>query len=854
VVYARRVVTGPLVETKFFRPVPGPDVVARPRLLGGRPARLTLVSAPAGFGKTTLLAERQRDRATAWVSLGAGDGHPATFWAYVVAALQRVVPGVGAPVLLRSARPPIEGLLATLVNDLAAAGVELDLVLDDYHLADHPEVHAGVGFLLEHLPPRVRLVIATRADPPLPLARLRARGELAELRAADLRFTAGEATAYLNGVAGLGLSDRDVAVLGERTEGWVAALQLAALSLRGRSDATGFIAGFAGDDRHVVDYLVDEVLSGQPEPVRAFLLRTSVLDRLTGPLCEAVTGEPGGRAMLEALDRANLFVVRLDDRRGWYRYHHLFADVLRAHLLDEAPETVAELHHRASRWFDRQGDHVAAVRHALAARDFERAADLAERSVPALRRDRQEAVLLTWLHDIPDEIVRARPALSVAFAGALLAAGQVDGVETRLEEAENRTAEETEPLRATIALFRAALALATGDVPRALEQTGIAIDGAGDDELTRAAAAGLRGLMFWAAGDLTSAQAAYLACVDGLRRAGHVSDVLGCTITLADILVERGRLREAASAYESGLRLAAGDDSVRGRADIHVGLSRLAAERNDLDTAERHLALSRQFAELPQNPYRSRVAEATIREIRGDVDGALRLLDEAERVYVGDFSPDVRPIAALRIRVQATHGRRAAALAGVREMGLSPHDELSYLSEFAHIVMAGVVEGQSAFLERLRVAASAGGRAGHVLEILVRQAVASRALAPLEQALALAEPEGYVRVFLDAGAPMVTLLRRAGLSPYVRRLLEAAGSAPPTPKLVDPLSERELDVLRLLTTDLDGPAIARHLGVSLNTVRTHTRNVYAKLGVGNRRAAVRRAGELGLLGNHHHMW
>ncbi|HKT03555.1 MAG TPA: LuxR family transcriptional regulator, partial [Rugosimonospora sp.] len=379
----------PLVETKLFRPEVRRSLVARPRLsdrLGhGVAARLTLLSAPAGFGKTTLLSAwlasaGARKRSVAWLSLEESDSQPAAFWTYVIAALQRVVPGVGAGTLplLQSARPPIEAVLATVVNELAAVPDGVDLVLDDYHLVDDPAVHAGVAFLLEHLPPRVHLVISTRVDPPLPLARLRARGELVELRAADLRFTLDEAAAYFTEVAGLELSTSDIATLDGRTEGWIAALQLAALSMRGRADVSGFIAGFAGDDRYIVDYLVEEVLARQPDEVRDFLVRTSILSRLSGPLCDAVTGTPGGRAMLAALDRANLFLVRLDDNRQWYRYHHLFADVLYTRLLDGQPDLVAELHRRASHWYDGNGEPAPAVRHALAAGDVERAAGLVE--------------------------------------------------------------------------------------------------------------------------------------------------------------------------------------------------------------------------------------------------------------------------------------------------------------------------------------------------------------------------------------------------------------------------------------------------------------------------------------------
>jgi LuxR family maltose regulon positive regulatory protein len=375
----------PLIATKTYVPPVRGRLVARPRLSErlsrGAESRLTLISAPAGFGKTTLLSAwlatpGAEQRSVAWLSLEESDSRAAVFWTYTITALQTAVPGLGADALalLQPAPAPIELVLASLLNDLNAVPNELHLVLDDYHLVDGPGLETGMVYLLEHLPPHVHLVISSRADPALPLARLRARGELVELRAAELRFTLDEVTDYLNEVVGLDLTANDVAALAGRTEGWIAALQLAGLSMRGRADVTGFIAGFAGDDRYIVDYLVEEVLRRQPEQTRRFLVQTSILDRLSGPLCDAVTAQRGGKAMLESLDRANLFVVPLDDSRRWYRYHHLFADVLQTYLLNERADEAAELHRRASLWYDQNGEPSAAVRHALSAGDVVRAA------------------------------------------------------------------------------------------------------------------------------------------------------------------------------------------------------------------------------------------------------------------------------------------------------------------------------------------------------------------------------------------------------------------------------------------------------------------------------------------------
>ena len=888
-----------LLETKIYLPRVRRGLVPRPRLgerlNGGAELKLTLVSAPAGFGKTTLLAAWLDGfkHAAAWVSLDQSDNHAASFWTYLIAALQTVEPVVGASALslLQSLQPPpIEAILTLLLNELSAISKDVVLVLDDYHLVDAHDVQEGMVFLLEHLPPRLHLVIASRADPGLPLARLRARGELVEIRAVDLRFTPDEAAAYLNEVMGLQLTADDVAALEGRTEGWIAALQLAALSMQGRSDVTGFIASFAGDDRYIVDYLVEEVLQRQPETVRTFLRDTSILERLSGSLCEAVTGHDGGKAMLEALERANLFVVPLDDRRRWYRYHHLFADVLRARLLDEYPDDVPELHRRASAWYERNGEASEAIRHALAAGDFPKAADLIELAAPALRRNRQEAALLGWLAAMPEELLRCRPVLSNVFAGELLAAGKLEDADARLRDAERwvepRGADRPEVLSAgmvvvdearfrrlpgAVAVHRAGHALLLGNLALTEQHARRALDLAPDDDhLGRGSAAALLGLAGWASGHLESAHQSYAAGAASLRRVGHHADALGCTVALADIRIAQGRLREAMRTHEQALQLAAeqGPPVLRGTADMHVGMSRIHCERNDLHAAMQHLLTSQQLGEhtgLPQNPYRWRVAMARLVEARGDLDGAHDLLQDAERLYVGDFFPNVRPVSAVKARVWVAQGKLDEALAWALGRGLSVADDLSYLREFEHITLARVLLARQAtsdalrLLERLLHAADDGARTGSVIEILALQALTHQvrgeipaALEPLERALTLAEPEGYARIFVDEGPAMAALLqvaaKRRTAPEYVRQLLAAFGkpqtTTPVTKGLMEPLSGRELDVLRLLRTDLDGPDIARQLVVSLSTLRTHTRSIYNKLGVNNRRAAVRRAEEL----------
>lgn len=871
-----------LVETKLYLPRPRSGFVPRPRLdglLGDDHTRLTLVSAPAGFGKTTLVTswlEGQR-AAVAWVSFDDGDGRPDVFWTYVLTALERAAPGTGAAGLaLLAAQQPYDAVVAAVLNELSVLPTDVVLVLDDYHLAESPELQPTMTMLVERLPPQVRLVISTRADPALPLARLRARGELTEVRAADLRFTVKEARSYLTVATGLDLDSADVSALEARTEGWIASLQLAALSLRGRDDPSRFIEGFAGDDRFVVDYLVDEVLDRQPPEIRDFLLRSAVLDRLTGPLCDAVLETTDSGQMLESLERRNLFVVPLDAQRRWYRYHHLFADVLRAHVLAEQPDRLPGLHARASAWYDAAGEPVLAVRHALAAGDAERAADLMELANPALARDRRESVIKAWAEQLPEEVTRNRPVLAIQFVGGFMSSNAFEGVDKRLLDIERQLElprgdlvfhdpDELARIPAHLEMYRAALALNSGDpagtIAHADAATGLAQP---QDDLARAAASALSGLASWMTGDLEAAHRRYTTAVEGLTRADRVPDVLGCSITLADLELTQGRLDDAERTFERALSLA-GSQVVRGTADMWVGLARVAWHRGDLARTAELLRKAEELgadAGLAQYPYRWRRGMALLREAQGDVESAVRLLDEAIHVYVGDYSPDVQPVAATRARVLAANGRLDEAVDWARKQGLSADDELSYLREYEHVTLArimvasGTTQRALDLLDRLLSAAEEGGRTGTVLEILVLQALARQDTAPLERALGLAETGGWIRVFSGEGAPLRDLLRRADDSAFQRRVLtamqadrpeEAAPAKPDQSPLVDPLSERELEVLRLLASELDGPDIARHLVVSLNTVRTHTKHIYTKLGVNSRRSAVAKAHQLGLL-------
>jgi len=917
--------SAPILATKLYIPPPRPKIVLRPRLIerlneglsSGR--KLTLISASAGFGKTTLVSEwvAACGRQVAWLSLDEGDNDITRFLTYLVAALQTlalskvegIAANIGTGVLgaLQSLQPPsIESILTTLLNEITAIPDNFILVLDDYHVIDSKPVDNALTFLIEHLPPQMHLVIATREDPPLPLARLRARGQLIELRAADLRFIPSEAAGFFNQMMGMNLSAENIAALEARTEGWIAGLQLAALSMQGHTsrDTTSFIKSFSGSHHFVLDYLVEEVLGQQSESIQTFLLRTSILDRLCGLLCDAVLGSTSasGQKTLEYLEHANLFIVPLDNERRWYRYHHLFADVLRMHLMAEQPDQVPALHQRASEWCEHHGSPDNAIRHALAAGDFERAAVLVELAIPEMRRNRQGATVkeLGWLKALPDELVRFRPVLCVDYAYALFAGGELGGMEPRLRDAErwlDTTADtagmvvvdeqEFRRLPGMIALLRAAQALARGDTPEAVKNARRVLDLAPEDaHLMLGGAASQLGLAAWASGDLEAARRMTADGMANVRRAGYISSAIGGSIVLADIQIAQGCLHEAMTIYERGLQWATepGAPLQRGAADMYVGMSTLHYEHNDLKAATQHLLTSQALGELaglPQNPYRWCAAMARIREAQGDLDGALDLLDQAERLYDGNFSPNVRPIAARKTRIWVGQGRLGEALGWAREQGLSVENELSYLHEFNHITLTRVlmachqsdcadspISGVMGFLERLLKAAEEGGRMGSVIEILVLQALAYQAqgnlpaaLLPLQHALALAGPEGYVRMFLDEGSSMMQLLCEASareiMPDYTDNLLTAFEAEKqkgedkpdqsPTEPLIDPLSQREIKILQLIAQGLSNREIGERLFLALDTIKGHNRKIFDKLQVQSRTEAIARARELGLL-------
>ncbi|HMQ61213.1 MAG TPA: LuxR C-terminal-related transcriptional regulator [Flavilitoribacter sp.] len=899
-----------IIATKLFIPPVRPKAVHRLRLTDrlnlGLHGKLTLISAPAGFGKSTLVSEwiSGCGRPAAWLSLDGRDSDPIRFMTYLIAALQTVEKGFGEGVsgLLQSQQPPaMEQTLSFFLNEAAALPASMVLVLDDYHTIDAQPVHDAMGFLLDHLPPQLHLVIATREDPPLPLSRLRVRGQMTELRIGDLRFTAAETIGFLQEGMGLSLTDEEVGALEARTEGWIAGLQLAALSMQGRTDTAEFIRDFTGGHHFILDYLVEEVLRHQPEAVRQFLIQTAILERLCGPLCDAVTGRDDGREMLEQLERDNLFVVPLDDRRRWYRYHHLFAEVLKAYGEEGQNRQLPERHRRAAEWHMNNGLTAEAVRHALAAGDPPFAAGLIELAWPEMDESFQAATWLEWVRALPDDLVRVRPVLSVAYAWALLNSGLLEAGEDRLRDAERlldpesglqskRVVADEEHFRflpGSIKTARSYISMAKGDVEQAVIYARKALDLLPDDDhLRRGPAAALLGIAVWATGNLEAAHKSLTEALNNFLLNGNIAFALSGTYFLAGIRITQGKLMEAGKVYERALSLALEQETnVRGVADIFLGMGELAFERGDQENADRQLARSEALGEqaaLPDWSCRVRLVKARFEEAAGRPEAADSLLAEAEQLFSRTPIPVERPIPALKAGLWARTGRLDEAEAWARERGLSGHDDLGYLNEFEHLTLARIwiglyrrdqddhnLQEASALLERLLRVAGAGNRMGTVMAVLVLQSLVfeagghpEKALQTLERALAMAEPEGYTRIFIAEGAPMARLLDQAlkkGIKPDFSGRLLAGLELPAVDKkpdlrggsgnktLIEPLSERELEILRLIAQGLSNQAISERLFLALSTVKGHNQHIFEKLEVGRRTEAVARARELGLL-------
>jgi LuxR family maltose regulon positive regulatory protein len=902
-----------LLATKLHMPAPQPGLVPRPRLTErldeGLARGLVLVCGPAGYGKTVLLADwaRHSELPAAWLSLDAGDNDPARFWRHAVAALDRARPGIGervAPLLGPPAPSSFQGLVTTLINELAAQPDEALLVLDDYHVIGARPVHESLAFLLAHRPAGVYLVLASRSDPPLALARLRARGQLAELRAAELRFTSGEAAALLRHVtarSGLALPDAVAAALATRTEGWAAGLQLAGLSLRGQDDVAGFVAAFTGSHRYVLDYLAEEVLERQDEQLRIFLLETSVLDRLSGPLCDAVTGREGSQALLEEAERAGLFLIPLDEMRGWWRYHHLFADLLRARLQEEQPGRVPDLHRNAAAWYEHHGLADDAIGHAAAAREMLWAARIIEQHFDMVYDRGEAATIHRWLLLLPAEVVRSRPRLLLAQALMAATSGHLEVVEPLLDAVDcappDWADEPFEPTAGAAAshlinvpalttLHRGYLAQFHGDAEAtAAFATQTLAEIRPGERLPSAVAHGFLAVAEWLRGRLTEAERAFAASVTGWREIGQLTITAWGYYSLALLRHAQGRLDAATLTCEQALEaLVTSGRPPPAAGPSYAVLAEIAYQRDELDVALRHategIALCRQF--IYTTPLANGLATlAMIRQATGDPAGALQAITEAEQAAPGPAGL-LNPVPARRARLLLAQGDLAAAARFPPETGLGPDDEPDYAREPGHLVLARILLAQGrpgralALLGRLHAAAAAQGRAGSLIETGALRALAlaatgdeEGAVTALAEALLPARPQGYVRVFADEGPPMAALLgrliaaQRAGQAAagvplgYLARLQRAFGTGPAAPGpgpdtaavpgIVDPLTSRELEVLKMLAAGRSNQAIAGELVVTLDTVKKHVGHVLGKLGAANRTEAVARARELSLI-------
>lgn len=907
-------------------------------------SKLTLISAPAGFGKTTLAREwlatltpapsfTSRDKSptgqgkalrVAWLALEEEDSHAVRFIAYMVAALQVVQEGIGEDLvaaLLSPQPPPVQAVLTSLINDITASPAECVLILDDYHCIDSKPVDEALTFLIEHLPAQLHLVITSREDPALPLARLRARGQLTELRAADLRFSLEEAAGFLNQGMGLNLTAQDIAALETRTEGWIAGLQLAALSMQGEVDTASRIKSFTGSHRFVLDYLIEEVLQKQPENIQSFLLRTSILGRLSGPLCDAVIGNQefgdqgevqsllptlDSQSILEYLERANLFIVPLDNERVWFRNHHLFSDILRQRSGERlSQEEAAEHHLRASQWYEKNGELSEAFSHAAAAGAYRRAAELAEAAWEEMNGTFQSVAWLGWVMKLPEDEIRLRPVLSTQMGLAFMDAGNPQASESRLREAEMRLnglpdemvvvdKAQLETLPAMIAMARAYNAQVQGDFADTVKYAELALRLIPEDDFFRRAQATITlQITHWASGDLQAARSALEAWIKSMQKAGNYVFAVASAFAVADILVELGQLRAAAHTYRQSLQLAAehGREAQAVTAHHYLGLALLCHEMGDDSAAADHLQKAWEMGKqstLVDWRYRWHAAQARLHESRGEPEAALLQLEEASRAYVKNPVPDTRPIEAWKAKLHLKQGRLAQAREWAGERGFSTDDQITYLNEFEHLVLALVkmAEGRNSgenrpikqaieMLERMRENAERQSRAGNEIEILITLSLAyqaqenlSSAPSTLERALSLAQPEGYVRIFVDQGEPMRRLLaefrswaekhpggRSDTLRDYADRLIDMfdeagkqrAGASRGKAELVEPLSEREQEVLRLIARGLSNTEISQRLVLAMSTVKGHNQRIFRKLQVQNRTEAVSRARELGLL-------
>ena len=905
-----------LLRTKLHLPSGRPHLVTRPRLVArlneGLRRPLTLLSAPPGFGKTTLLSEwvatltpsplpvgDKLGVRVAWLVLDADDNDPVRFWSYFIAALGQIDAAIGSSSLGLLQAPTataLEAMLRALVNEIDSLpddraiefipseieGLRAGfiLVLDDYHVIETPAIHQHLSFLLDHLPPQMHLVISSRADPPLPLARLRARDQLIELHESDLRFTKAEAVQFLNETMSLSLTPEHIVALETRTEGWIAGLQLAALSLRGREDLSSFVQAFTGSHRFVFDYLMDEVFARQTESVQSFLLQTSILERLNASLCNALTGRADSQAMLEELERNNLFLTALDEERRWYRYHNLFADVLRQRLTKKSPAALVELHLRASEWLENEGLVTEAVNHSLANQDWERTARLMENASEPLRQRGEIATLTNWIQALPKSVRCSQPALCLTYARGLANVARYADAETFVLEAEHWLEgnpqvndPKADSLRGKALALRARFANTRNEFTQAIELAQRAErllppeDVSWRSGILMVLAMALRFTSNWQRANETFQDAAALS-----ESIGAYWNTLFALSSRGDILEAEGKLRQAAQQFEEVLRLAHvwRIPNAPRTGYAWVGLGRVRYEWNELGAAlhDVQTGLERgQLAGVMDVLLPGYHALARIQKAQGDMDSALAALDEADAVAEKMGVTQVKDwISALRAQVWLARGDTESALnwasnfAGQMDDAVFPSVPIALAKIW---LSQGEIDSALPLLDHALQSARTVGRLGNAIHVMAVQAIVyhahgepEQAFARLEQALELAEPEGYVRVFADEGAPMARLLRRmltrSSASEYIGRLLEALGESVKielaiASKLNELLSQRELEVLRLIADGATNKEIADELVLTVNTVKRHISNIFGKLHVSNRVQAIAQARELNLL-------
>ena len=880
----------PILATKLYIPQPRLNLVSRPRLIeqlnAGLPHKLTLISAAAGFGKTTLVSEwvAAGNRPVAWLSLDEGDNDPARFLTYFIAALQTLVPDIGATALtaLQSPQPPaIDSMVTAVLNEIAAMPDQFILVLDDYHLIDNPSVDKALTFLLKHQPPQMHLVIASREDPPLPLSRLRVRSQLTELRASDLRFTPDEAAAFLNQVMGLNLAPADINALENRTEGWIAGLQLAALSMQGQQDVSGFVQSFTGSHRFVLDYLVEEVLQQQPEPIQTFLLHTSILDRLCGQLCEAILHDAtlSGQDILVELERTNLFLIPLDNERRWYRYHHLFADLLRQRLQAVGEEQIAALHIRASSWFEANGLQLEAFQHAAAANDIDRAERLIAGDGMPLHYQGAVAPVMNWLESLDTAVLDARPSLWVTYASVYTITGQpLSSVQEKVQAAESALQnsadnDKTRDLIGQIAAIRAMLAIPTNDIDAIIYESQRALEYLSPANLSmRTNATWTLGMAHQFRKEYDAAVPAFKEVLATSQASGNVMVTIAAATCLGQVREAQTRLPLAIESYQL-CQQTAGDPPWPAICEAVLGLARIHYQWNDLEAAEQlGEEAARLGLQLPNvdTPAACWIQLARQKLAQGDEVKAAAYLAEAEQfMHRSGFMLRMPDFVAVQVLLLLRQGDVTTAAQLAAEHNL-------LISQARVLLAKGEASTALALLKPLHQQFKVNHWPDELLQVLVLQAAAyemagdgETAVDTLTTALKTAEPGGLIRIFVDAGEPIAKILQRmkhenGGMKDYIQKvltsftvqqkihpssLIPATSSGQVPQPLLDPLSDREIEVLQFIAEGLTNQQIADRLYLSLHTVKVHARNIYSKLGVSNRTQAVARARELEILPN-----